>query len=83
MKLRVGDQVYWSGAWGKDPKKLAIVEAIEVTNGGKYGRDVSAVDWDLVGEGREVVITLENGHWAYGYQITPVPSYIETRLQKQ
>ena len=76
MELRLGDQVYWRGTWGQDPMKLAIVESIEVTNGGKYGDEVESVDWNLVYEGREVVISLENGHWAYGFQITPVPSHI-------
>jgi hypothetical protein len=32
---------------------------------------VPAVQWDSI-EKRDVVVTLENRHWAYGYQISPV-----------
>jgi hypothetical protein len=69
--LKVGDTVNWKGTFGIDPKKKAKVEAIEVTNGGKYGDDVDEVEWKKVFD-RNVVVTLDNGHWAYAEQISRV-----------
>lgn len=70
-KLRVGDTVNWRGSWGRDPKKPAKVEGIEITNGDKYGYEVSEVDWKKV-YGRNVTVDLDNGHWAYADQISPI-----------
>lgn len=69
-KLKIGDKVLWRGGFGMDPAQEAIVEGIEITNGGKYGKPVDEVDWDKVYE-RNVVLTLENGSWAYASQIKP------------
>ena len=65
--LRVGDKVRWRGSWGANPAVEATVTNIVV--GGKSGQDVLAVPWNGV-QGREVVVDLDNGHWAYGSQIT-------------
>jgi len=68
-KLAIGDTVTWRGAWGNQEPKEAKVKSIEVCpNGSKYGDQVTSVDWDVVD--RNVVISLTNGHWCYGTQIT-------------
>jgi hypothetical protein len=68
--LKIGDKVMWRGGFGHDEPKPAIVEGIEITKGGKYGKPVESVNWDQVYE-RNVVFTLENGSWAYASQIRP------------
>lgn len=74
-KLTIGDKVIWRGAWGAEPPKEAIVEALELcAKGCKHGRDVNSVDWNTVlGNGKgQVVVNLDNGHWAYGNQLTEI-----------
>lgn len=72
--LKVGDKVMWSGSWGKDPAKEAIVEDIELCEvGKKYGRPVSSVAWEgVLNRSVNVTVSLDNGHWAYGYQLKPI-----------
>ena len=70
-KLKIGDEVFWRGGFGSEPKKKAKVIGIEVTNGGKYGDDVEEVDWSKV-KGRNVVVDLDNDHWAYAEQISKI-----------
>jgi len=67
-KLKIGDEVIWRGSWGKDAPKIAKVESIEITNGGKYGEQVDEVEWSKVYE-RNITVDLDNGHWAYASQI--------------
>ena len=67
-KLKVGDTVLWRGGFGMDPLKKAVVEGIEITNGGKYGDPVDEVEWSKVRD-RNVTVDLDNGHWAYASQI--------------
>ncbi len=68
-KLKLGDTVKWRGGFGRELPIEAKVESIEICKvGSKYGRDVKSVDWDKVK--RNVVVTLDNGHWAYGEQIS-------------
>ncbi len=62
-KLKVGDEVIWRGSWGKDLPKVVKVTCIEIND-----INVSSIDWDKV-ESRSVVVDLDNGHWAYGFQI--------------
>ena len=69
-KLKVGDTVLWRGGFGSDAPKKAVVEGIEITNGGKYGDPVDEVDWTKVRD-RNVTVDLDNGHWAYASQIKP------------
>lgn len=73
-KLKVGDSVYWSGGFGTEAYKTATVTAIEVTEEPreKYGVEVDEVEWNVVAANCAVV-TLSNGHWAYGSQIAPIP----------
>jgi hypothetical protein len=66
--LKIGDTVLWRGGFGSEPAELAVVEGIEITNGGKYGDSVSEVPWSEVYD-RNVTVDLENGHWAYAEQI--------------
>ena len=73
-ELKIGDEVSWKGAWGSQASKRAVVTEIEVTNGGKYGDEVNSVEWTKVRD-RNVVVTLDNGHWAYGEQISRVGSF--------
>ena len=66
--LKIGDKVWWRGGFGSEPAKLATVEEIEITNGDKYGAEVDEVKWALVYD-RNVVVSLDNDHWAYAGQI--------------
>lgn len=67
--LKIGDTVRWRGDFGSAASQDAVVDGIEITNGGKYGKPVSKVSWSKVHD-REVVVNLTNDHWAYGHQIT-------------
>lgn len=69
--LRVGDKVEWRGGWGREAPTLVTVSHIEITDacGSKYGLDTDEVSWDSAGR---IVVDLDNGHWAYGSQISPV-----------
>jgi len=71
--LKVGDTVQWAGAWGTQPAKVARVTEIDETRipGDKYGTAVTKLSWSLV-QKNYAVVTLDNGHWAYGYQLSPV-----------
>lgn len=49
-KFNIGQQVMWSGGWGREaPKPAKIVDMGEKNN--------------------QPVYDLDNGHWAYGYQL--------------
>ncbi len=68
--LQVGDKVLWRGGFGSVDERVATVERIEHTEGGKYGKVVERANWaDMVR--REYVVSLDNGHWAYAEQIKP------------
>lgn len=68
--LKKNDIVSWRGSWGTQKPQDAIVTQIELCeNGSKHGNEVREIDWELCN--RNVVVTLDNGHWAYGNQITP------------
>ncbi len=71
--LKVGDTVLWRGGFGTEPFRKATVEGIEITNGGKYGDPVDEVEWSKVRD-RNVTVDLDNGHWAYAYQIKRCPN---------
>lgn len=71
--LKVGDKVMWRGGFGSDPAKEATIESIEIcARGSKYGTPAKKVLWKTVrGEGnRHVVVTLTNGHWCKGHQLS-------------
>lgn len=67
--LRVGDTVSWRGSWGRDLPQDVKVNGIEVNCVGKSGTEVQEVEWDFV-DNRSVIVDLDNGHWAYGNQIS-------------
>lgn len=73
-KLKIGDKVIWRGSWGTEAPKEATVEAIELCAvGSKYGKEVKSVDWSTItGGNRSVTVDLDNGHWAYGNQLTEI-----------
>ena len=68
-KLSIGDTVNWKGCFGMDAPRSAVVQGITITGGGKYGDNVNSVDWSVV-YGRNVVVDLTNGRWAYAEQIS-------------
>ena len=70
-KLKIGDKVNWRGDFGMAEPREAIVEGIDLTKGGKYGDPVNEIEWSQVYD-RNVVVTLDNGHWAYADQISEV-----------
>jgi len=71
--LQIGDEVMWSGAWGSEPPTIAIVESITLTDGinAYIGDSYYAVEWTICND-RRVIVDLNNGHWAYGYQVRPL-----------
>jgi hypothetical protein len=70
--LKIGDKVMWRGGFGSEPAKEATVTGIEkCAVGAKNGNSVSKVSWDKVNS-RQIVVDLDNGHWAYGTQITQI-----------
>lgn len=73
-KLKIGDTVMWCGWFGAHAPKPAVVTGMEVTKQprDKYGKQVKEVDWSLVEDNR-VCFMLDNGHWAYSDQISPMP----------
>ena len=71
-KLKVGDTVIHRGGFGYDAPKKAKIEGIEVnTHGSKEGDDVDECNWSEVTRDN-CVVSLDNGHWAYGSQVKPV-----------
>ena len=73
--LKIGDPVIWRGSWGSDAPMEATVTHLEVTEQPreKYGREVPEVLWTTV-RANHVVVSLDNGHWAYGSQIFRLPA---------
>lgn len=72
--VKDGSTVYWRGSWGTDLPKLAKVEGIErtVNEHEKDGKPVESVNW-VDGEWEfPFVCGLDNGHWAYSYQLEPL-----------
>lgn len=74
MKVKIGDPVKWKGCFGMDAPRTAHVLEMQVTDHprGKYGKDVTEVDVELIRQNR-VCFVLDNNHWAYSEQIEPYP----------
>lgn len=66
--LKVGDIVLWRGNFGADPKQEAKVIGINV-NFAPY--PIESVEWEKV-DSRVYMITLDNGCWCYGTQISQI-----------
>lgn len=63
-KLKVGDKVTGNFFTG-----IATVQVIEVCKtGSKYGDSVNSVEWETK---KNVILDLDNGHWAKIYQLKP------------
>ena len=73
-KVKIGDKVIWRGGWGSDAPQEATVTGMEITEQprSKYGEEATEAPWFLVEENR-VIFDLDNGHWAYGEQISQIP----------
>lgn len=73
-RLKLNDRVTWRGAWGNEaPKEATVIEIDLCGKDTKYGKSVKSVDWETVRNGvRQIVVTLDNGHWAYGSQLTEI-----------
>jgi hypothetical protein len=70
--LKIGDKVMWRGAWGMQPPLEATIESMQLCAvGQKYGKDINSCKWKTVRNGK-IVVTLDNGHWAYGTQLDPI-----------
>ena len=71
--LKVGDKVMWRGAWGQEPPKEAVIETMELCAvNSKYGyKEIKQAKWETV-HACKVIVTLTNGHWAYGNQLDPI-----------
>ena len=73
QKLIVGDIVNWRGRFGKaDALPAKVIKIERVALGEKYGESVTEMDWKEVQNGRAVV-DLDNGHFARGNQLSPIP----------
>lgn len=71
-KIKVGAKVMWRGCFGTAEPVEAEIECIErVAQGCKYGTKVKTLSWSTI-DGRNVVVTLTNGHWCYGNQLAPI-----------
>jgi hypothetical protein len=72
--LKIGDRVDWRGTWSQDmPQRVTVLGIDYCQAGEKYGIEVNALAWDKVSENG--VVRLDNGHWAYGYQIRRTPHH--------
>jgi hypothetical protein len=71
MSYKVGDKVIWRGSFGNGFPTMATIKGIGlVTNGDKEDTEpVNEIADDQM-RGRDVVVDLTNGHWAWGNQIS-------------
>ena len=68
--LSIGDTVVWCGGWGRDKPTHAKVTGFEWSNEDKSGDSIKeSISWDLL-DGRQIIVDLNNGHWAYGFQLS-------------
>lgn len=69
--INVGTKVTYRGSWGHGSIKKATIESIELCDceNAKYGTPVSEVSVEDI---RRCVFDLDDGHWAYGYQIVKI-----------
>ena len=71
MQVKVGDKVIWRNGWGNHAPQPARITAIDLCNkeGEKYGVAVDCIYLQDLGR---CCVSLDNGHWAYGYQIDTI-----------
>lgn len=79
--IKIGDQVVWRGAWGKDVPRPAVVKDMELCEQPrmKYGLPTNQIFYK---DKDRTVFTLDNGSWAYGFQIEPCYSLDELTNQQ-
>ena len=67
--LKIGDKILYRPSFGWGTPVEVVVKGLEITDypREKYGETVKAVDIATVKANR-VLMTLDNGHWAYGEQ---------------
>ena len=76
-KLRIGDTITWRGDWGRARPEDAMIQGISVgcrdgDNIAVPGCPIEEATWeDIELADKDIVVMLDNGHWAYAYQITP------------
>lgn len=70
--IKVGDTVMWRGAFGLHAPVPAVIESMQRTKQPhtKYGEDVQSAPW---AKKDYLIVSLTNGHWAYGEQLSPMP----------
>jgi hypothetical protein len=75
--LKVGDTVNWYRGFGLQAPIQAVVTRIEIREhlGEDRGAPVEEADWDTVK--KRAIVDLDNGKWAHGYQIEPLPDQLE------
>lgn len=79
--LDVGDTVLWRGSWGKDNPLPAVVKGISVGSNTDAETTVESIEWAHVNS-RDVIVDLDNGHWAYGNQINQLEPQRGKRCQR-
>lgn len=69
--LSIGDTVLWRGGFGSAPMEYAVIEGIDECERrrDKYGTPVTEIPWAYI---EYACVSLDNGHWAYGEQLTRV-----------
>lgn len=72
--VKNGDTVLWRGAWGSEPAKEAKIRSLIKceSEGVKDGTTVSEALWETVQNGRKFIVDLDNGSWAWGFQLSPL-----------
>ena len=80
--LHVGDMVFWRGRWGQDNPLPAVVKGISVGSNTDAETPVESIEWDAVNS-RDVIVDLDNGHWAYGNQINQLEPQRGKRCRRQ
>ena len=69
--VKVGMKVKYRGSFGSGPIEVVTIEYMELCEREheKYGEPVSEVS---VKDLHRCCLDLDNGHWAYGYQVCEV-----------
>jgi hypothetical protein len=69
--LKVGDVVQWRGFFGAAEPLYAKIKSIQLCESErmKFGIEVGEAFWK---EKRRLCVTLTNGSWAYGHQLSPI-----------
>lgn len=69
-QLKIGDSITYK-MWGGETAKAKVLGIEICKEGFKSGRAVSKCDID---KHSNIVLDLDNNHWAYGYQIKTINS---------